>query len=109
MRLHKWLKLGCLIISLMVAAQSATVLAAQGNAKQVKPQDKPKESTTLRSADSRDQRHAVVLAEEVRHQLVTLPYYSVFDWLEANVTANGDVTLSGKSSGRLRSRMLRPD
>ena len=25
------------------------------------------------------------LREEVRHQLVTLPYYSVFDWLEAQI------------------------
>jgi hyperosmotically inducible protein len=94
MRLHKWLKLGCLIITLMVVVQSATLVAGQ-NAKQVKPQDKPNESTTLRSSATRDQRHAVVLAEEVRHQLVTLPYYSVFDWLEANVAANGDVTLTG--------------
>jgi hyperosmotically inducible protein len=95
MRLYNWLKLWCLIIALMVAAQGATLAAAQNNAKQVKQQDKPKEPTTLRSASSRDQRRVVALAEEVRHQLVTLPYYSVFDWLEANVTPNGDVTLTG--------------
>ena len=43
----------------------------------------------------RNQRRIVTLADEVRHQLVTLPYYSVFDWLEGNVTANGEVTLAG--------------
>jgi hyperosmotically inducible protein len=50
---------------------------------------------TLNPPASRNGRRAVALGEEVRHQLVTLPYYSVFDWLEANVTANGEVTLLG--------------
>src|SRR5262245_45335793 len=95
MPLHKWLKLGFLIITLMAATQSATLAAAQSSANQVKPQNKAKESTTLRTPAARDQRRVVALAEEVRHQLVTLPYYSVFDWLEANVAPNGNVTLTG--------------
>jgi hyperosmotically inducible protein len=36
------------------------------------------------------------LAEEVRHQLVMLPYYSVFDWLQARVDPDGTVTLMGE-------------
>src|SRR5215831_4567746 len=36
------------------------------------------------------------LSEEVRHQLVTLPYYSVFDWLQAQVKPDGTVTLMGQ-------------
>ena len=36
------------------------------------------------------------LSEEVRHQLVTLPYYSVFDWLQAQVKPDGTVTLMGE-------------
>jgi hyperosmotically inducible protein len=36
------------------------------------------------------------LKEEVRHQLVTLPYYSVFDWLEAAVKPDGTVILAGE-------------
>ena len=36
------------------------------------------------------------LSEEVRHQLITLPYYSVFDWLQAQVKSDGTVTLMGK-------------
>jgi hyperosmotically inducible protein len=35
------------------------------------------------------------LMKEVRHELVTLPYYDVFDWLEAEVQADGTVTLRG--------------
>jgi hyperosmotically inducible protein len=40
--------------------------------------------------------HPYALEEEVRHQLVMLPYYSVFDWLEAQVQADGTVTLKGE-------------
>jgi hyperosmotically inducible protein len=36
------------------------------------------------------------LSEEVRHQLVTMPYYSVFDWLQAQVTSDGAITLMGE-------------
>jgi hyperosmotically inducible protein len=40
--------------------------------------------------------HGTTLSEEVRHQLVMLPYYNVFDWLEANVSPSGTVTLMGE-------------
>ena len=50
---------------------------------------------SLEKPTSRDHTRLVTLTEEVRHQLVTLPYYSVFDWLEAKVDTNGDVTLTG--------------
>jgi len=36
------------------------------------------------------------LAEEVRHQLVMLPYYSVFDNLQYEVSGDGTVVLSGE-------------
>jgi hyperosmotically inducible protein len=36
------------------------------------------------------------LSEEVHHQLVTLPYYSVFDWLQAGIKPDGTVTLIGE-------------
>jgi hyperosmotically inducible protein len=36
------------------------------------------------------------LAGEVRHQLLTLPYYDVFDWLEAQVLPDNTVVLSGQ-------------
>ena len=40
-------------------------------------------------------RQTNALKDEVRHQLVMLPYFSVFDWLEAEVAPNGTVTLMG--------------
>lgn len=36
------------------------------------------------------------LVREVRHELVTLPYYGVFDWLEYEVQNNGTVILRGQ-------------
>jgi hyperosmotically inducible periplasmic protein len=41
------------------------------------------------------QRETVRLAREVRHELLTLPWYGVFDWLEGNVGTDGRVTLRG--------------
>jgi hyperosmotically inducible periplasmic protein len=55
------------------------------------PQQQLKNSTA-----ARDQHQTDVLKDEVRHQLVTLPYYSVFDWLGAAVKPDGTVVLSGE-------------
>ena len=49
----------------------------------------------LTSPATRNLKQMEALREEVRHQLVTLPYYSVFDWLEAEVKPDGTVTLTG--------------
>ncbi|MEP7270710.1 MAG: BON domain-containing protein [Acidobacteriota bacterium] len=35
------------------------------------------------------------LVREIRHELLTLPWYGVFDWLEGSVTPDGRVTLRG--------------
>jgi hyperosmotically inducible periplasmic protein len=36
------------------------------------------------------------IVREVRHELVTLPYYGVFDWLEYEVLNDGTVVLRGQ-------------
>ena len=36
------------------------------------------------------------LVREVRHELVTLPFYDVFDWLEGEVGTDGTVVLRGQ-------------
>jgi len=43
-----------------------------------------------------DHRTTASIADEVRHQLVTLPYYGVFDWLEAEVMPDDTVVLRGQ-------------
>ena len=45
--------------------------------------------------DAMGQSNARVV-REVRHELVTLPYYGVFDWLEYEVQNNGTVVLRGQ-------------
>ena len=58
-------------------------------------------------------RTAALIADEVRHQLVMLPYYNVFDWLEAEVLPDDTVVLRGqvtqpttKSNAEARVRSL---
>jgi hyperosmotically inducible protein len=55
-----------------------------------------KNPATLDTPANRNARRIEALKEEVRHQLVTLPYYTVFDWLEAQVKPDGTVTLMGE-------------
>ena len=50
----------------------------------------------LESPGARDARQLERLKEEIRHQLVTLPYYTVFDWLQAEARPDGMVILSGQ-------------
>jgi len=50
----------------------------------------------LKTPATRDLHRLDSLAEEVRHQLVMLPDYSVFDWLQAEVKLDGSVTLKGE-------------
>ena len=55
-----------------------------------------KNPATLNTPANRNARRIEALKEEVRHQLVTLPYYTVFDWLKAQVKPDGTVTLMGE-------------
>ncbi|HEY0005494.1 MAG TPA: BON domain-containing protein, partial [Pyrinomonadaceae bacterium] len=41
-------------------------------------------------------RTQVALADEARHQLLTLPYYGIFDWLEGQVLPDATVVLRGQ-------------
>lgn len=41
-------------------------------------------------------RSQAYLIKEVRHELLTLPYYGVFDWITYEVEADGTVTLRGQ-------------
>ena len=49
-----------------------------------------------RDAEFAKMRSPQRLAREIRNELLTLPYYSVFDWLEFDVDRNGVVTLRGQ-------------
>jgi len=63
-----------------------------------KPDPQKKKKTTATEQTSRAEREAretVALARQVRKELVTLPFYGVFDWLEGNVEPDGTVYLRG--------------
>jgi hyperosmotically inducible protein len=70
----------CLVASALFAG-----IAQQGKA-----------PASLNAPATRDARRLDALKEELRHQLVMLPYYSVFDWLQAEVKGDGSVTLTGE-------------
>jgi hyperosmotically inducible protein len=48
------------------------------------------------SAFAASPQQASKIIKEVRHELVTLPYYGVFDWLEYEVTRDNTVILRGQ-------------
>jgi osmotically-inducible protein OsmY len=53
-------------------------------------------SPQLKGPAKADGRTSALIADEVRHQLVMMPYYGVFDWLEGEALPNGTVTLRGE-------------
>src|SRR5262245_24833542 len=85
---HKSLLVQGLIVTfgVLLLASAPEVRAAQQN----------RDSGQLQTPTGRDVRRMEALKEEVRHQLLMLPYYSVFDWLQAEVTPDGHVTLMGQ-------------
>ena len=50
----------------------------------------------LKAPATRDIQRIQALKEQVRHQLLTMPYYSVFDWIGGEVKPDGTVTLKGE-------------
>jgi len=78
-----------------VCAIGAAALLLAGQGPNATAAQRSQNRAQLNSSDSRDARQMEALKEEVRHQLVTLPYYSVFDWLQAEVKADGTVILMG--------------
>jgi hypothetical protein len=55
------------------------------------PQQKGKQTRLERrsSREASEARDLAYLTREIRKELVTLPYFGVFDWLEGNVQADG--------------------
>ena len=50
----------------------------------------------MESPDQRTGNQLEAIAERVRHELVMLPYYGIFDWLEGEVRPDGSVILRGE-------------
>ena len=69
----------------IVPTQNRAIAASQRGS-QATPS---KETQTVESG------RAPRIAEEIRHELVMMPYYGVFDWLEGKVLPDGTLTLQG--------------
>lgn len=49
----------------------------------------------VQQSESDQMETTLALADEVRHQILMLPYYGVFDWITGSVQADGAVVLNG--------------
>ncbi|MGH9800539.1 MAG: BON domain-containing protein [Blastocatellia bacterium] len=80
-----------------VFAIFALVVASEALAgSTVEPQKKNKKLEEKTPKAERDTREVERLVKEVRKELVTIPFFGVFDWLEGNVEADGTVHLRGE-------------
>jgi hyperosmotically inducible protein len=90
-----------LVIALSItftAFASLTAIAAAGafNQEASAEQLLARFSNRQASKPSSQDRERANLIREVRHELIMLPYYSVFDWLQFEVQGDGDVILQGQ-------------
>ncbi len=60
------------------------------------PQKSKKSKLESRSRADSESRNLDYLTKEIRKELVTLPFFGVFDWLEGNVQPDGTVRLRGQ-------------
>jgi hyperosmotically inducible protein len=89
-----------LCLGAVCASLASTALAGGGDeAKAVVVQP------ALSNKDADRDIQSVRIGELVRHELLMLPYYGMFDWLEAEVQANDTVVLRGQ----VTQPMLRSD
>lgn len=84
-------------IFLAVFAVSVLLSASEAFARNsFEPQKKTKTLGQKTPQAERDTREVERLVKEVRKELVTIPTFGVFDWLEGNVEADGTVHLRGE-------------
>ena len=93
--LSRLLKLMIIVFAMIVSFAPAAI-ASNSLMTQQTGQQKPsvrRESAPPVPSNTRPQPR---IAQEVRHRLVTLPFYDVFDWLEGEVRPDGTLVLRGQ-------------
>lgn len=85
---------GLVIFSSVMLSCVAGAFAQQGSGRP--QQQQPLMRTESMPREESLRRSQARLAREIRSELLTLPYYSVFDWLEFLVQPDGTVTLRGQ-------------
>ncbi len=82
-----------LFTALAIIALASASIAVHASPPQKKGKKSKLESKSTADTEARD---LAYLTKEIRKELVTLPFFSVFDWLEGNVQPDGTVTLRGQ-------------
>jgi hyperosmotically inducible periplasmic protein len=78
-----------LYVSFVAALTLISMFVSQTLAQTAKDQS----SVTTKAASGQ---MSMMIADEVRHRLVMLPYYGVFDWLECEITPDRSAVLRGQ-------------
>ena len=92
---NSWLKLLIIFLTLIVSLTPMTSAASSPAAQRERQQSASLRRETTTSAPLSAPERTRLL-REVRHELVTLPFYDVFDWLEGEVRPDGTVLLRGQ-------------
>lgn len=82
-----------LLMGLLALALVLGFAAIAGNAQDKTRNDKVKVESQGQAATQG--RETARIVREIRHELLTLPWYGVFDWLEGSISPDGIVTLRG--------------
>jgi len=83
----------------LITVSAVVAVAFASISSPASPSPQKSKKTKLESRSSREANEArdlAYLTKEIRKELVTLPYFGVFDWLEGNVQADGTVHLRGQ-------------
>jgi osmotically-inducible protein OsmY len=86
-----------LLIRLTVGALLASLIPMSAGQVGVAQEREPGKTQTERVTGTQAgvSRETSRVVKEIRHELLTLPYYGVFDWLEGEVRPDGTVVLRG--------------
>jgi hyperosmotically inducible protein len=84
------------IIKGLIVLLTLLLMLAQPTADSAKVLGQQKVSHTRATRNTETAISPSLLAAEVRHRLVMLPYYDVFDWLEGEVKPDGTLVLRGQ-------------
>src|SRR5437867_13051274 len=106
--LRRFIAAGLIFLWLLISANGAVTHAMP------LPQNKPTLEKNSVTEGERTARLQKMLAAAVRHELLTLPYYDIFDWLEAELLSDGTVLLRGEvvrptTSDDSETRIRRPE
>ncbi|MGH9898885.1 MAG: BON domain-containing protein [Pyrinomonadaceae bacterium] len=84
------------LIAFLVTVIAISSNAFAQNSKQTKKSKQPTLKSRSTPPNAGSAKTVAYLVSKVRHELVTLPYYNVFDWLEGEVKPDGTVILRGQ-------------